>query len=258
MEYLTFLIVLVVLIFVFKTGFRRITIFEYETGLKYKKGKFQKIITPGQYWYIPYFVFIRKIDTRPRFVSITGQEVLSSDGITLKVSIAANFNIAEPDISVNKVQNYQDALYLELQLALREIIGSADIDTILSSRDELSKKLKEMTDSKTKELGLNLNSVALKDIMFPGKLKEMFAQVINAKKEGLAALEKARGESAALRNLANAAKLIESNPNLLQLRLLQSFGQSSGNNLILGMPQSGMPFPIKEKTTNSGKEINED
>ena len=205
MEYILIIIVLIAIFVFFKIGLRRITILEYEKGLKYSKGKFKDLIGPGQYWYIPYFVIIQKIDTRPRFVSITGQEVLSSDGVTLKVSIAANYEIIDPNVAINKVQSYQDALYLEIQLALREIIGSADIDAILSNRDELSTKLKEMTDQKIKELGLKLISVAIKDIMFPGKLKEMFAQVINAKKEGLAALEKARGETAALRNLANAA-----------------------------------------------------
>ena len=233
--------------FVLRIGARRITVFEYEKGLKYRKGKFKELVGPGQYWYIPYFVIIQKIDTRPRFVSIAGQEVLSSDGVTLKVSIAANFEISDPDIAINKIQSFQDALYIELQLALREIIGAADIDTILSNRDEMSTKLKEMTEQKIKKLGLKLISVSLKDIMFPGKLKEMFAQVINAKKEGLAALEKARGETAALRHLANAAKMLDSNPNLMQLRLVQALNQSSGNTLILGMPQQGTPIPIKEK-----------
>jgi regulator of protease activity HflC (stomatin/prohibitin superfamily) len=247
MEYLLIVIILIAIFFVLRIGARRITVFEYEKGLKYRKGKFKELVGPGQYWYIPYFVIIQKIDTRPRFVSIAGQEVLSSDGVTLKVSIAANFEISDPDIAINKIQSFQDALYIELQLALREIIGAADIDTILSNRDEMSTKLKEMTEQKIKKLGLKLISVSLKDIMFPGKLKEMFAQVINAKKEGLAALEKARGETAALRHLANAAKMLDSNPNLMQLRLVQALNQSSGNTLILGMPQQGTPIPIKEK-----------
>ena len=258
MKYLLIIIVLIAIFILFKIGLRRITVLEYEKGLKYSKGKFKDLIGPGQYWYIPYFVIIQKIDTRPRFVSITGQEVLSSDGVTLKVSIAANYEIIDPNVAINKVQSYQDALYLELQLALREIIGSVDIDAILSNRDELSTKLKEMTDQKIKELGLKLISVAIKDIMFPGKLKEMFAQVINARKEGLAALEKARGETAALRNLANAAKMIDSNPNLMQLRLVQALGQSSGNTLILGMPQQGSPIPIKEKEVNKKMELQEE
>ena len=244
MEYLWFIIIVLAIVALMTLAVRRITILEYEKGLKYEKGIFQAALSAGQYWYWPFFTIIHKVDIRPRFVSITGQEVLSADGVTLKVSLAANYEITDPEVAINKVSSYQDALYLELQLALREIIGSADIDTILDSRNDMSKKLMETTEQKVKDLGLRLISVNLKDIMFPGKLKEIFAQVVSAKKEGQAALEKARGESAALRNLANAARMIETNPNLLQLRLVQAVGNSSGNTFILGMPTPGIPVPL--------------
>jgi regulator of protease activity HflC (stomatin/prohibitin superfamily) len=83
--------------------------------------------------------------------------------------------------------------------------------------------------------------------MFPGKLKEVFAQVVNARLEGLAALEKARGETAAMRNLANAAKMIDANPNLMQLRLVQTLGESSGNTLVLEMPSQEATAPVPKR-----------
>ena len=247
MAYLLAIAAVIVVVILFTLGVRRITVLEYERGLKYAKGKFKSVVEPGQYWYMPFFTIIQKLDVRRRFVSITGQEVLSSDGVTLKVSLAANFEITDPNIAINKVMSFQEALYLELQLALREIIGAAEIDTVLSDRDEVSKKLMEITEPKAAVLGLRLISVDLKDIMFPGKLKEIFAQVVSAKKEGLAALEKAKGETAALRNLANAAKMIEGNPNLMQLRLVQALGEASGNTLILGMPSQSMPVPVPKE-----------
>lgn len=231
---------------------RRTTVFEFERGLKYTKGRFKRLLEPGQYWYLPFFSAVTKVDMRPCFVSITGQEVLSSDGVTLKVSLAANYEITDPDTAINKVQSYHEALYLELQLALREIIGQRTIDEVLENRHEVSKELMRLTEKKVEQLGLKLISVNLKDIMFPGALKQMFAQVVNARKEGLAALEKARGETAALRNLANAAKMIDSNPNLMQLRLLQSLGGSSGNTLILGIPAQSTTVPIKAKHYQEG------
>ena len=237
-------IILAVFAIVFvKVGVRRVTVLEYERGLKYTRGRFQHVVEPGQYWYLPFFTILQKIDIRPRFVSITGQEVLSADGVTLKVSLAANFEISDPDQAINSVKSFQEALYLELQLALREIIGAADIETVLNERHSLSAKLMEATAPKASGLGLKLISANLKDVMFPGKLKEIFAQVVNAKKEGLAALERARGETAALRNLANAAKMLEGNPHLLQLRLVQALGEPSGNTLILGMPSQMPPIP---------------
>lgn len=255
MQYLAPSLLLVALVVLFlKYGVKRSTILEYERGLRYDRGRFTKILGPGQYWYTPLSVIIHKLDTRPRFVSIGGQEVLSLDGITLKVSLAAHYQVTDPIAATNQAENFQDALYLELQLALREIIGSADIDTVLKDRSELSRKLLEMTERKAQDLGLKLISVNLKDLMFPGKLKDVFAQVVSARQEGLAILEKARGETAALRSLANAAKMIEANPHLIQLRLVQSLGQSSGNSLVFGMP----PTPavsVKTKNANRGDSL---
>jgi regulator of protease activity HflC (stomatin/prohibitin superfamily) len=249
MEYIIGAIVVVVGIAIFlRYGVRRITVFEFEKGLKYKNGKFEVVLEPGQYWYIPFFVMIQKLDVRPRFVSITGQEVLSSDGVTLKVSLATSFEIVDPNIAVNKISNFHEALYTTLQLALRQIIGETQIETILETRGELSKKLMELAEEKVGEFGLKLLSIDVKDIMFPGKLKEMFAQVANARQEGLAALEKARGETAALRNLANAAKMLDTNPNLMQLRLVQTLSESSGNTLVLEMPAHDSVTPSQKKT----------
>ncbi len=228
-------------------GVRRITVFEYEKGLRYARGRFRSVLNPGPYWYMPLFTTIRKLDVRPRFASITGQEILSSDGVTLRVSLAANFEIVDPNVATNQVGNFQEALHLELQLALREIIGAVDIDTVLGGRNELSEKLMDVTEPKISAIGLRLISVNLKDIMFPGKLKEMFAQVVNAKKEGLAALERARGETAAIRHLANAAKILDGNPSLMQLRLVQALGEATGNTLILGMPTQSMPIPLRSE-----------
>ncbi len=248
MEYLIIVVAIIVLILILKLYFKRITIFEYEKGLKYSKGKFKKVLGPGQYWIFQKNTVVTKVDVRPKFVSISGQEVLSSDSIVLKVSLAAKYEIKDPDVAINKVENYAEAFYLILQLALREIIGSSKIDEILEKRSLFGERIMELTSKNVEELGLKLLLVNVKDIMFPGDLKKIFAQVVKAQKEGLAALEKARGESAALRNLANAAKVLENNPALMQLRMLQLLGESSGNTLVLGMPggsSTTTPLPIK-------------
>jgi regulator of protease activity HflC (stomatin/prohibitin superfamily) len=237
----------VVILTLLKAYLHRITVFEFERGLKYEHGCYAGVLMAGEHWYWSWGTYISKVDIRPRFLTIAGQELLSSDGVALKVSLAANYEVAEPDIAVNKVQNYEQALYVELQLALRQIVGEADIDTVLTERGDFAKKLVTLVEAKAQTLGLRLISVDVKDIMFPGKLKETFAQVVNARKEGLAALERARGETAALRNLANAAKMIESNPALMQLRLVQAVGGGSGNTLILGMPSQTTVVPINVK-----------
>ena len=94
------------------------------------------------------------------------------------------------------------------------------------------------------ELGVTLHSAEVKDVMFPGDLKRIFAEVVRAQKEGQAALERARGETAALRNLANAAKMLEDNPALFNLRVLQSVsGGAQGSTVVVGVPQGVVPVP---------------
>ncbi len=241
-EFLGLIGVVLSAVLVVRYAVRMATIYDYENGIRYSRGKFSGVLAPGQYWYLPYFTTIVKIDLRSRTITIPGQEVLSSDSVGLKISLAVTFRVNESDRAINKVQDYQSALYLELQVALRNVIGSATVDDLLERRDQHGAKVKEMTIEKVNELGIQLESVGIKDIMFPGPLKSIFAEVVKAKKEGLAALEKARGETAALRNLANAAQMVQKNPALLQLRALQS----SGNTVLVNMPSEVGVIPLPQ------------
>jgi regulator of protease activity HflC (stomatin/prohibitin superfamily) len=119
------------------------------------------------------------------------------------------------------------------------------VEELLQNRSVLGPRLIELAAPVAGEAGLELQAADVKDLTVPGDLKKIFAQVVKARQEGLAALEKARGETAALRNLANAAQMLERNPHLMQLRLLQVLGQQSGNTLVLGMPAANGPIPIR-------------
>lgn len=218
-----------------------IIIFEFERGLKYRKGKFAGVLTAGRYWILSRSTTVNKIDVRPRFITVPGQEVLSADSVTLKVSVTARYEITDPNLAVNKIENYIEAFYAIVQLAIRDIIGSMKIDEILEQRSTLNQKLMELTTSKAEEFGIKIQLIGIKDIMFPGELKKIFAKVVEAQKEGLAALERARGETAALRNLANVAKVLEDNPALMQLRAIQS----TGNTVVIGV--GGSVVPVKGK-----------
>lgn len=226
-----------VAIYALRRQFENVRVWEYEKGLRYERGRFTLVLDPGQYWILKYRTHITRVDMRPQFVTLTGQEALSADSVTLKVSVAIRYQVADPYIAINKVQDYSQSLHLLAQLALREIIGSKPIDELLENRQSFDSALMEQRKKEMEELGLTLLSVNIRDIMFPGELKNVFAQVVKARKEGLAALERARGETAALRNLANAAKLMENNPALMQLRIIQSLGGSSGNTIVMGLPQ---------------------
>lgn len=231
--------------------FKRVTIYEYQRGLKYWKGGYTSALGPGQYLVFTTFTSIVPIDVRPEFLTIAGQDVLSSDGVTLKASLAAVFEVADPAVAVNKNQNYRTALYLTLQMALRELVGKEKIDDLMQNRSAIGTRLLEMTSARASELGLKLTLADVKDIMFPGEMKKAFAQVVKAQKEGQAALERARGETAALRNLANAARMMDDNPNLLQLRALQSIADSTGSTLVLGLPNGPIPLSKKKEAKMS-------
>ena len=239
-------LVVAAVVLVLRALVRRVTVFEYERGLRYDRGRFSGLLEPGQYWILRSHTLVEKVDVRPVFVSVPGQEVLSADGVALRTSLAAEYRVSDPALAAHEIDDHRAALYVTLQLALREIVGSAPIDELLENRAALGSKLLEIAAPRTPAFGVELRSVDLKDIMFPGDLKRTFAQVVVARKEGLAALERARGETAALRNLANAARLVEGNPSLLQLRLLQQLASSAGNTIVLGLPSSSTPLPLRE------------
>jgi regulator of protease activity HflC (stomatin/prohibitin superfamily) len=223
----------------FPSVLQRVIVFEYERGLLYHNGKFKQILEPGQHWISGVAHTVQKVDVRTRSVSIAGQEVLSADNITIRISLAATFKVADPYQVVVGAVNYLEELYLYLQTELRDMVGALPIDELLAKRKQIGEQLFENTKERARALGVELITVSIKDIMFPGDLKNIFAQVVSARNEGLAALERARGESAALRNLANAAKLLEDNPGLYQLRVLQTIASSTGNTIILAPSGEG-------------------
>ena len=237
-------LVLVFFGFVWQFALMRMVIFEHERGVVYRRGKFHRVLQPGSHWIYPFFEKVQKVDVRARFITIPGQDVLSSDNISIKVSVAVNFRIDDPFKALNSSYNYTESLYSMLQLELRDLFGSTPIDELLAKRKQIGEALLEKSREKITELGLVLLSADVKDIMLPGDLKNIFAQIVNARNEGLAALERARGESASLRNLANAAKLLENNPALLQLRILQAMEGKSGNTIVLSASPDMLSFPV--------------
>ena len=223
----------------------RVTVLEFERGLLYERGRFARVLGPGQYRLWTATSTVRKVDVRPKFIVVGGQEVLTADGIAVKVSLSARYRIVDPVVAVNGVENFELALHTALQLALRTAIASQPLEALLQVRPGLGKEIADQSVQAATSAGLELMSADLRDLTLPGELKRIFTQVAHARQEGLAALEKARGETAALRHLANAAQLLERNPTLMQLRTLQAFGQHSGNTLVLGVPASPV-VPIKQ------------
>lgn len=229
-------------------------IFDYERGVKFVRGKYVGTIQPGLHRFNPRTTILSVVDIRPRYEVIAGQEVLTLDGVAVRVSMVATYAITDPHAAMMISDNSQTVIHLEVQNALRNSISSITADDLLEQREEVGKRVEKTASEALAESGLELKSVVVRDLVFPGALKQTFTLVLQARKEAEAALERARGEQAALRSLANTAKQLEQNPNLLKLRLLQTMAESTGNTFVLNMssdPQFGTLGTGSVKTSDN-------
>lgn len=239
MQYLfgliTALVIWAVIAVIFNQSRKKITVHETTKGLLFVKGKYVKTLDPGEHVINPRTSEVVCEDMRRRFAMVGGQEVLSIDGISIKISLIAIYSVSDAYLAHTTSQDPQTAIYALLQLALREIVSTMEIDDVLAKRHEIGTLVAQRISESTTEYGLALHEVSVKDIMFPGALRNTFAQIVTARKDAQASLERARGEAAAMRSLANTARMLESNPRLMQLRTLQFLTESSGNTVVLNM-----------------------
>jgi len=160
--------------------------------------------------------------------TLAGQEIVTADNVGIKFSVLISYQIIDAYKAINKSQGWYQEVYALTQLALRDIMSALKVEEILQARSSLGEKLLEQVKGKTEEFGVEMLQVQVKDVILPAEIRKIFGDVLRAQKEGQAALERARGEHAALRSLANAAKVIENNPSLMSLRILQSLSAQGG------------------------------
>jgi len=215
---------------------RWITVYEYQVAVEFRRGRLARVLSAGPHWYMSTWSRIVVLDSRPRLVTVPGQEILTRDSVSVKLSLMTKFQLKDAKAAVLNAESFEQALYAALQDALRTFVGSLPVEELVARRSEIGDAVQQATTESATNLGLEIHSVSVKDIMFPGSLRDAFAQVTKARQDGLAALERARGESAAVRNLANTARVVEANPYLFQLRLLQSIAESKAGTLVVNVP----------------------
>ena len=224
--------------FIWTRLFRSVTIYEYQKGLKFKNGQFQETLGPGRYTYYTRTSEIGVFDLRPSILPINGQDLLTADQASVKISLSVSFKVINPKTLTYKYENYREFLYNEIQLKLRDIISRIEIEGLVNSRNKLNEQLNELTCGDGLVDGLTVLSAEIRDIMLTGDMKKTFSEVIKAKIEAQSALEKARGEAAVLRSLANSAKMMENNPELAKLRLIQTIESTQGNTFVLNTSEN--------------------
>jgi regulator of protease activity HflC (stomatin/prohibitin superfamily) len=222
-------------------------------GLLYQRGKFVEVLRAGEHirWGRKFTLGVS--DLRKTSVFVAGQEVLSADNVGLKASLLVTYQVIDPPKAAHETQNWHGDLYNAAQVALRAVAGGVTIEALLGKRLDLGAQLLARIKADAEKIGVNVLAVEIRDVTLPNDLKRAFADVLKAKQEGQAALERARGESAALRNLANGARVLEGNPALMNLRLMQSLAaaQNAGNTFVLGMPGGFVPLKPGAKSANA-------
>ena len=216
----------------------KLTVFEWQSALLYRGGRFKRTLGPGTYRLFspPHTWFI--FDRRPQFLTVPAQEVLSRDALGVKITVMAEFEIEDPaklvrSFPVTSQHDVINAIYPLIQLPIREAAASYTLDEIIQNRDALPELVRAANVERFNQAGIKLNKVVVRDIMIAKELRDAYAANAIAQKTSAATLERARGEVASMRALANAARMAHGNPELMQLRALQAMQSSEGRHTVV-------------------------
>lgn len=180
---------------------REVIIKDTHRGLKYRDGVFEGVLGAGRYW-IPRALnlgFWRRpkieivlVDVRERDLTIKGQEILTADKVAVRVSIVVRFRVVDPKAAAHEVENYEDRLYTDVQLAARRSLASMTLEDILTNRNRLSDDISKEIKESAVRYGVEIRRADVKDLVFPGNLQEIMNRVLAAERLSQASLVEAR------------------------------------------------------------------
>jgi len=209
------------------------------TGVVFEDGVHTDTLGPGEYvfWKNAAKVKFYQVDGRETLMDVSGQEIMTADKVTLRLNAVIGYKVADAVRSVTAVGDAAQALYREAQLALRAIVGTRDLDTLLTEKDGVAAELEANLRGRAEGFGLSVITVGIRDVILPGDMKTLLNRVTEAKKAAEANLIARREETAAMRSQANTARLLDSNPTLMRLReleVLESIAKTTKLNVVLG------------------------
>ncbi len=195
----------------------------YEDLLLFRDGRLVERLGEGKYvfWKGAGRIKWKAIDRREQVADVAGQEIMTSDKVTLRVNLVVTYQVTDAVKAVTVVADYAQALYREAQLALRAAVGTRALDALLADKEAVGTEVRDALARRAAEFGLAVRSVGLRDIILPGEMKAILNQVIAAEKQAQANLIKRREETAAARSQANTAKLLAENPILARMKELE-------------------------------------
>ena len=222
----------------------------HERGVLFIDGRFERVLAPGMFafWSPPRApVHVLRVDMRQQEVAIVGQELLTRDKVSLRLSVVADIRVIDPVVATTTVVNPRDAVYSATQLAVRGVVSALTLDELLESRELISAQLTERLAEDAKRFGLELVRVGLRDVVLAGEMRAVMNRVIEAEKESLANVIRRREETAAMRQLANTARLVAENPMLMRMRELDTLKEIAGQlkdvHLVVGADKLDALFP---------------
>lgn len=217
-------VVVVVAIFIL-SGIKVVN--QYERGVVLTLGRFTGIRQPGLRIVVPIFQRLLRVDVRSTPIDVPKQEIITKDNVTAGVDAVVYFRVLDAPKAVLETTNYVYATSQFAQAALRDITGNFELDELLSKREEISEKIKEIVDAQTSQWGIDVENVKIQNIELPQDMKRAMAKQAEAERERRSNIINAEGERAAAETLAEAARIIAQQPGAINLRTLNTIERIS-------------------------------
>ncbi len=228
---------------------------EYERAIVFRLGRARKEpLGPGVVLMLPWGIDrAQVVDTRTKVIQIPQQEVITRDNISIGVDAVVYADVASPTDAVLRVEQYMPATLQLAATTLRSIIGRMELDEVLAKRAEINDEVRTILDQRTEQWGVEITAVEIKDISLPTEMKRAMARQAEAERERRAKIIMSEGELQAAEKLAQAARLIATEPAALQLRLYQTLVEVSGEKgTTIVMP---VPIELMAASPNAGQAI---
>ncbi len=212
---------------------------EYERMVVFRLGKYKRTIGPGIVYLIPVLESSKKVDLRIVTADIPRQEVITKDNIPVLANTVVYYKVEKPEIAVIKIENYAFAVRQYTQAALRDVVGTRELDEVLIEREKIASDIRAIVDTETNEWGIDIKSIKIQEIELPAEMKRAMAKQAEAEREKRAAIISSLGELGAAKNLAAAAGLMAEEPGALQIRTLQTIrdiSQDPSEKIVIFLP----------------------
>lgn len=237
MSWLVYVIIALVVIILLSNAIRVVQ--EYERGGVFRLGRFVGLRGPGLIFLIPFIERMRKVDLRVITMDVPEQECMTMDNVTVRVDAVVYFRVVDAANAILKVHDYIKATHLLAQTTLRNVVGSSELDELLAHRDRLNERMQKIVDEGTDPWGIKVSMVETKEVQLPESMQRAMAAQAEAERDRRAKVVHAEGEYQAAAKLAEAAKIMSTQPAALQLRYLQtltSIATERSNTILFPLP----------------------